>query len=304
MNTEGSAGRPALSVASPTGRDAVSRSVLLSSEKLDWPGVAVDRVRYAPGEMTLPARIDNGFGLQLFGINRIQRRFLCDGNRATQAFAQPGVICMTPAGCGSWWKRDGDPEILHVSLREQFFARVAIEAFDLDPGKTRLEPRFCIRDPLLEQFGRALLGELEKPGPGDRLYVESLANTLAIHLLRHYSFGDKAEPRLTHGLSGPKLRRVIEYVDTHLEDGLSLEALAQLTGYSAFHFARLFKAATGRSPHQYVIESRVARAQELLKSSHTATADIAYAVGFSSQSHFVTAFRKVVGVTPGVYRGT
>jgi AraC family transcriptional regulator len=304
MNTEALA--ECLPSPSPTfheGRDALSRSVLLSSEARNWPGIVVHKVHYAPGEVILPAPIDNGFGLQLFGSNRVQRRFLCDGARVTRAIAEPGVICTTPAGCGAWWKRDGQPEILHVSLRAHLYSRVALEAFDRDPAKTKLEPRFCIRDPLLERFGRLLLGELEKPGPGDRLYVESLASALAIHLLRHYSSGVKAEHRLNQGLPRPKLRRVIEYIEMHLEDGLSLEQMAQLTGYSAFHFARLFKAATGRSPHQYVIESRVARAQVLLKSSQTPTAEIAYAVGFSSQSHFVTAFRKAVGVTPKAYRG-
>jgi AraC family transcriptional regulator len=300
MNTEALA---RLSTLSPEDRDTLSRSILLSSNTLNWTGIAVQKVRYAPGEVTLAARADNGFGLQLSGANRIQRRFLCDGNRVAQAFAEPGVICLTPAGCGSWWRREGAPEILHVSLRQKFFSRVIFEAFDRDAAKLRLEPRFCIRDTLLERFGRLLLGELEKPGPGDRLYAESLANALAIHLLRHYSFGLKAKPRPKSGLSRPKLCQVAEYIDTHLDNGLSLEQMAQLTGYSAFHFARLFKTATGRSPHQYVIERRVARAQELLRHSKLPKADIAYEVGFSSQSHFVTAFKKAVGVTPGVYRG-
>lgn len=282
--------------------DGIRGSISLSSEALNWSDIEVQKARYAPGEVTLPARTENGFGLQLSGSNRIQRRFLCDGNHVTQALAEPGVICMTPAGCGTWWKRDGHPEILHVSLRAQLFSRVALEAFDRDAANTRLEPRFCIRDPLLERFGRLLLRELEEPEPGDRLYVESLANALAIHLLRHYSSGEKCEPRLKFGLSRPKLRRVIEYIDTHLESGLSLEHMARLTGYSAFHFSRLFKIATGRSPHQYVIETRVAHARKLLKDSRLPAADIAYAVGFSSQSHFATAFRKLVGVTPKAYR--
>jgi hypothetical protein len=77
MNIEALARR---STPSPEDRDTLSRSILLSSNTLNWTGIAVQKVRYAPGEVTLTARADNGFGLQLSGTNRIQRRFLCDGN--------------------------------------------------------------------------------------------------------------------------------------------------------------------------------------------------------------------------------
>lgn len=282
---------------------ACPHTVLLSSEELDWPGLVAHRIQLQPGGGTVPARNDNALSLQLSGSGRVERRLLCDGARATQALAEPGAISLMPAGCGSEWTGCDGLEILKVSLRQEFFSRVARDDFNRGPAGAKLTPQLGIRDPLIEQVGGHLLNELENPGPGGRLYVESLANALAVHLLRHYAFDVKAEPYVGQGLPARKLRRVLEYIEAHLDERLTLEQMAQLTDYSAFHFSRLFKQATRRSPHQYVLEQRVQRAKNLLKTSRAPAAEIAYEVGFSSQSHLVTAFRKVVGVTPKVYRG-
>ncbi|MGH8503299.1 MAG: helix-turn-helix domain-containing protein [Gammaproteobacteria bacterium] len=285
-----------------TGESACAHSIVASSDKLGWPGLVAQRVFLRPSQCTKPARDDHVLSLQLSGSSRVERRLLCDGARATQALAEPGAIHLTPAGCGSEWRGSGEAEILAISLRGTFFSRVAHETFGRSPAGAKLTPQLSIRDPLIEQVGGHLLNELERPGPGGQLYVESLANTLAVHLLRHYAFDAKAEPDTGQALPARKLRRVVEYIDAHLEERLTLEQMAQLTGYSAFHFSRLFKQATRRSPHQYVLEQRVQRAKQLLKASRAPAAEIAYEVGFSSQSHLVTAFRKVVGVTPKVYR--
>ncbi len=78
--------------------------------------------------------------------------------------------------------------------------------------------------------------------------------------------------------------------------------LSKVTGLSPHHFGDAFKAATGKSPHRYVIERRLSRARELLRETDRSISDIAYAVGFSSQSHFTANFRRVVGFTPNRFR--
>src|SRR6185369_12663544 len=97
-----------------------------------------------------------------------------------------------------------------------------------------------------------------------RLYAESLANVLAIHLLRYYATKDFSLPRYQGGLSGPKLRQVTEFIATHYAQEIKLAELAQVAGMSNFHFAREFKRTTGTSPHQYLIQFRVERAKALL----------------------------------------
>jgi AraC family transcriptional regulator len=95
---------------------------------------------------------------------------------------------------------------------------------------------------------------------------------------------------------------VLDYVDAHLNDDLSLAELAKVSGLSAHHFGAAFKASTGATPHRYVIEQRVERARDLLRDRGQGIADVAYAVGFSSQSHFTANFRRIVGVTPSRFR--
>jgi AraC family transcriptional regulator len=97
--------------------------------------------------------------------------------------------------------------------------------------------------------------------------------------------------------------QAVELMRARLAEGVSLEEMAVTTGLSPFHFARLFKAATGHPPHEYLVRLRVDRAQELISShgrTHTMAA-IAQASGFADQSHMTRHFRRVLGMTPGEF---
>jgi AraC-like DNA-binding protein/PAS domain-containing protein len=104
------------------------------------------------------------------------------------------------------------------------------------------------------------------------------------------------------GLPPRALRRVREYVDAHLEENIGLEALAAAAGLSMFHFARAFKQSEGVTPHSYLIQRRVERAQELLTATDCSLSDIALATGFSDQSHLARHFRERVGIPPSSFR--
>ena len=104
------------------------------------------------------------------------------------------------------------------------------------------------------------------------------------------------------GLPPRALRRVREYVDAHLEENIGLEALAAAAGLSMFHFARAFKQSEGVTPHSYLIQRRVERAQELLTATDCSLSDIALATGFSDQSHLARHFRERVGIPPSTFR--
>jgi AraC-like DNA-binding protein len=97
------------------------------------------------------------------------------------------------------------------------------------------------------------------------------------------------------------LRRVIERM-RNLDTGLSLQMLAKESGYSRVHFVRMFRAATGHSPHNYLLRLRLDRARELLVSPTLSLTDIALECGFSSHSHLSRVFRQVLGATPSQYR--
>jgi AraC family transcriptional regulator len=161
----------------------------------------------------------------------------------------------------------------------------------------------CLHDPLLAVIGRALWQELECPSPASALYANTAAHFLAAHVLRSYSSLGTVLPEPPQGgLSLRQLQCVVDFVQTHLSQRLTLDALAQHTGFSVYYFARLFRQTTGESPHQYVLRQRVERAQELLEQPDRPLADVAFATGFANQSHLTQQFRLHFGVTPSVYR--
>ena len=148
----------------------------------------------------------------------------------------------------------------------------------------------------------AVDAEMAAGGAGGRLAAESLANVLAVHLIRHV-----LAPRRPGGRDGAlprgRLRAVIEYVEEHLDACPTLEQIAAVAHLSPYHFARQFKGATGLPPHQYVIARRVERAKQLLQGGgDVSLAEVAVHAGFSDQSHFCHHFKRLVGVTPGQFR--
>lgn len=98
------------------------------------------------------------------------------------------------------------------------------------------------------------------------------------------------------------LNRVREKIDTNLDTDLSLESLAEESGYSRAHFLRMFREATGLTPHQYVLGLRLSRAQDYLRRKASSIIDVALSCGFSSQSHMTSVFRQRLEMTPGEFR--
>jgi AraC family transcriptional regulator len=99
-----------------------------------------------------------------------------------------------------------------------------------------------------------------------------------------------------------KVDRAINYVEAHLAQPLRPYQLAKIARLSTAHFSRSFKATTGLTPNQFVINRRLHRAVELLSASDDSLIDIAAVCGFSDQSHFGRVFKRTFGLTPGAWR--
>jgi AraC family transcriptional regulator len=210
-----------------------------------------------------------------------------------------GAISAVPAGSPARWRWSGRFDWLHIFLEPGLVARVAAEAFGLDPARLTVPPLDGLDLPHLRAAMLAVDAELSAGGP---LAAESLANVLAVRLLRHALAPRRPGRRRDGSLPRGRLRAVAEYVEEHLGAGLTLGQLAAAARLSPYHFARQFKAATGLPPHQYVILRRVERAKHLLQGGGLPLAEVAADAGFSDQSQFTRHFKRLVGVTPGQFR--
>lgn len=99
-----------------------------------------------------------------------------------------------------------------------------------------------------------------------------------------------------------RLERVCRYIDGHIGSAISLSDMAAVAGISRMHFAAQFRAATGLRPHDYLLRRRVAAAQALLADPARTIVDVALSVGFQSQSHFTTVFKRHLGLPPDRWR--
>lgn len=202
-------------------------------------------------------------------------------------------IVIVPANISHQASWDREHDYIGLSLAPEKLAHSA-SLTDV----VELAPCFQKADPLILGIGIALKTEVESKGNSDHLYIDSLTNTLSLHLLRHYSTKKVSIPEYTDGLSKYKLRQVVEYINDNLDHNFSLAELAAIANMSPSYFSYLFKLSTGYAPHQYVIRLRVERAKKLLLQEKLTIADIAYSLGFAHQSHFNRHFKRLVGITP------
>jgi AraC family transcriptional regulator len=193
--------------------------------------------------------------------------------------------------------------LLAIYLESGLVAQVAAEAFDVDPARLTVPSLDGVELPHLRAAIGAVGAELTAGGAGGRLAAESLANLLAVHLIRHV-LTPRSPARGRDGtLPRGRLRAVVEYIEEHLGASPSLDQLAAVARLSAYHFARQFKAATGLPPHQYVIARRVERARQLLQArTDLSLAEVAADAGFADQSQLSHHFKRLAGVTPGEFR--
>jgi AraC family transcriptional regulator len=222
------------------------------------------------------------------------------GERPRRQLVTPGDVHLTSAGVPMRNRSQKPAEILALSLAPHVVQHVMHEYV----GESRLELRNqrAIRDAQILHLGLMLQGELIAGCPGGRLYGESLATALAIHLLQHYTVRPLQMPSYHGGLPQARLRLVLEHMQAHLDHELSLAALAAVAQMSPYYFSRLFKQSTGLSPHQYILQQRVEWAKRLLADARLSITDVAQRVGFASQAHLTMVFRQRVGTTPRQYR--
>jgi AraC family transcriptional regulator len=272
-----------------------------ASDRRRWVGLEALRYRWQPpNEAFQPPLTHHSLLLFLHTPKEFELR--CEGIRRVVP-PRAGSILVVPAGSPARWRWSSHSDSLHVFLEPALVTRVAAEAFDLDPARVSVPPLDGLDLPQLRAAMLAVNDELTADDAGGRLAAESLANLLAVHLIRNASAPRPPARQTDRALPQGRLRAVVEHIEEHLEAGLTVEQMARAAHLSVYHFARQFKAATGLPPHQFVIARRVERARQLLQAgTDLSLAEVALRAGFSDQSQFTHHFKRLVGVTPGQFR--
>jgi AraC family transcriptional regulator len=218
----------------------------------------------------------------------------------------PGCLWFSPVGIADTDIHVTKPlrSILHLYLPASRFEALAQESDVPVSAAHSIHYLAGIQDDLVRELGMAVLAEMEHETTAGRMLVETCSLMLAARIAHRYGDGWSVAPLppTARKLDELRLRRVEDYILSHLEDELSVSQLASVANLSVFHFTRLFRAATGLPPHRYVSRQRLERAMTLLATGRMRLSDIALYCRFSSQASFNRAFRAAIGMTPGQYR--
>jgi AraC family transcriptional regulator len=284
-----------------------AEGLIASSVDYGWSGLSAELRAHGRGVITRKStRLETEVCVAICPSNSLLTRSI-DGV-VDRTIAKRGTIWLSPPAPKEILVDIAAPvpQSLHMYLPARYFS---VESFGIDVGYSAPESlryQRSFQDPLVAEIAFAVVSELRNQTAGGRLLVETLAVSLAARLVHSHSglSPDKDLEQLSHqGLDRRRLARVREYIDANLEgENLTVARLAKVAALSQFHFARAFKAAVGKSPHQYVSANRLERAKELLRRGDQSLLDIAVALNFSTQANFTRAFRKGTGMTPGRYR--
>jgi AraC family transcriptional regulator len=283
------------------GTAALEERILATSYGMGWKGLQAVREENPGGEFSrVGTSSTHVLGLCVRPPEKMDLRY--EGVKRDMPHPA-GSISVVPAGSSVLSRWQGSRDSLFVFLEPSLVTRVAAESFELDLSRTVVPPLDGLNVPELRSWMLTVNAELKSGGVGGSLMIESLANVLAVHLIRHTTGAHRLPASADGELSRRKLRTVIEYIMENLEGSPTLEQMAAVVHLSPYHFARQFKASTGLPPHQYVITRRVERAQHLLRADgELGLAEVAVRAGFSDQSHFSLHFKRIVGVTPRQFR--
>lgn len=222
-----------------------------------------------------------------------------DERKHTYRF-RSGDIVFTPVGVPVHYAHSDPVDALYIELSPETVEKIAAES-GLDPHHLSLVDNFGTRDAILAHLGRTLLSEMQSPGLGNQLMFDTLISQVVIHLLRHYRRTPMASvPVETENAEvlQARLLPVIQYVQAHYSEDLSLKQLADILYLTPSHFSRLFKQAFNISPYQFVIQQRVNAARDLLNDPSVTIAEVAAEVGFSDHSHLTRHYKRLMGKNP------
>lgn len=216
----------------------------------------------------------------------------------------PGTIQLTPPGVPARIIYHKAYDALHVFIQNSLLKELFELSFGMSPkGDVVLHDPNYAHDPLIGRLGVALLSADELGGSCGELYADALSLAIVARLFALYAEKpDSTSQRNVASLPNWRLKRTIDFIDSHADEPITLADLARTAGLSRMHFAAQFRKATGLRPHEYLLRQRVEKAKTMLRTTHLPIVEIALAVGFGSQAHFTGVFKRFAGETPHRWR--
>jgi AraC family transcriptional regulator len=157
-------------------------------------------------------------------------------------------------------------------------------------------------DPVVYHLGKTLLSTLEQPQHTSKIFLDHVLHALNCHFVCSYGGVKIPARQFRGGLSSLQMRRATELLDAHLDGKIALQQVAEACDLSVSHFSRAFTTTFHRPPYQWLTERRVDRARDLMMNTRLPLADIATRCGFADQSALNRFFKRIHGVTPGMWR--
>ncbi len=225
------------------------------------------------------------------------------GSRPVCFDAPAGTVEVIPQGVNfeASWTVPNETILINISQEqlEQFAER------EFDSGQLELCPiKPGTTDRTAYRIASLMREEFIQHTPPSRMYLDSLTSALLIQMIRgHSSLSDKASGSTFRGGLTPAIWRDLEeFIRKNLARDLSLSQLAAQTNLSYSHFLRAFRQTAGIPPHRFIMHLRAEQASDMAATTSLPLKQVAFACGFSSQSHMTTVMRSILNVTPGDVR--
>jgi AraC family transcriptional regulator len=270
-------------------------NLLSSSEESPWAGFKLQRYRVSGREalqtLSFPEATMTVITKGLADIriqNGVSQHHLKTGAGRVSIFSRGTTVDVL-----SWL---GTLEITYVEIARSLAHRYA--GSERNTSDVDVATILAVPEPSICALVDTMQLEIDAGCPAGRLYGEQLSMALGAYLAGRYAQPSTKPEYPKPELPQAKLRDVRDHIRANLANDLSVFELAKIARLSPFHFSRLFKNSVGLTPCQYVIRERIQEGARMLRTGQDTIAEIALAVGFSSQSHFSDVFRKITGSTP------
>jgi AraC-like DNA-binding protein len=228
-------------------------------------------------------------------------RFSVSGRTVQDGVTIPGTVHVTEPAVPVRCLFRGPYDVLHLYVPNTLITECARDM----PG--RQAPVLCLgavpsKDIVIDSLGRALLEANRVGGSFGQTYADCISMAIVARLLASASRVPTSERSRAGKLAPWRLKRAIDYVEARLDEPVSLADIASSAGLTRMHFAAQFRTATGFRPHEYLLRRRIERAQQMLVATGMSLVDVALSVGFQTQSHFTSVFKRYAGQPPRAWR--